>query len=1122
MNFAANDSAARRQAVDPARSVIVQAPAGSGKTTLLVERYLALLAVVDAPEQILAITFTRKAAAEMRERILRFLQPGFHSEEPHEQAALARAHAVVDQVRDWNLLHNPQRLLIRTIDSFSHYLARNMPVASRLGPVPQPADNTQALYRRAARRVLELPADDALVPDLRRLLLWRDHRTQDVEDLLADMLGRREQWLRALGSSGDPDRASLEQVLDDVVQRQLQELRVAMQKALAAAGSSGPELAQMLGQSKQTLLAQNKDSAILLWQDDADLPSATAQSLPAWQALAEALLSKAGDWRKCVTISTGCAPKTDLKLQLTALLQSLAELTELTPLTERLHATRTLPQPQYAEEDWQVLQALVRVLQRTAVELQLLFAETGQTDFTGLSMAALTALGDEDNGYTDLALALDQRISHILVDEYQDTNWAQFELLEKLTHGWQPGDGRTLFVVGDPMQSIYRFREAEVGLFMRTRDHGLGALRLQSLQLTRNFRSRAEIVDWVNAHIGPCFPADEDIAAGAVSYAQSQPARSAGGSVQLLARADAVAEAQAMADVIATALAEHRDDPDYKAAIIVRARSHLQAMLPVLQQRNIAYRAVKLDPLLQRPLVQDLLAITRAILLPTDTTAVLAVLRSPLCGLCLADLLSLAEAWQSALEPASALQQLSTDGRRRAAPVLDKLQAARAQLGRRSMAALVEGVWQGLGGAQTLTRPAAEQPEARLYLQTLLQAEQHDLLDDMNDFQQLLEQQFTEGDPPDAQVKLEILTMHGAKGLEWDLVLLPGLHRGTGNDGTTLLHWLPYTPPSGGEQVLLAPLRSSLQDKNSSLIDMIRSEQQRRSRFETQRLLYVAATRARQQLVLSAVLDADKAQDEQKPNKQSLLAMLWPGLGDAFFLDLEASADTQVDAEATADSMPDQSIRRLPADWQPELRPAYTWTPSLPLREREQEIEFNWVGQTARRTGTVIHSLLEHIASLGLEQMDQADIDRLRRRAPMLLAMHGTGKADIERQTGRVHMALDNTLNDQQGRWLLSGSHSDAACELALSGVLAGELVNAVIDRTFIDADGVRWIIDYKSGQHQGADLAAFLQQEAERYADQLQTYRQLFAQMEDRPIKTALYFPLHGKLLVLDQLADR
>ena len=150
------DHTARLEAVEPGRSVIVQAPAGSGKTTLLVERYLNLLSVADAPEEILAITFTRKAAAEMKQRILRYLDPGFTTDADHEQAALHKARSIAPRVRDWGLRENPQRLLIRTIDSFNHYLARTMPVASALGPVPAPADNTRALYRQAARRVLAL------------------------------------------------------------------------------------------------------------------------------------------------------------------------------------------------------------------------------------------------------------------------------------------------------------------------------------------------------------------------------------------------------------------------------------------------------------------------------------------------------------------------------------------------------------------------------------------------------------------------------------------------------------------------------------------------------------------------------------------------------------------------------------------------------------------------------------------------------------------------------------------------------------------------------------------------------------------------------------------------------
>ena len=369
--------------------------------------------------------------------------------------------------------------------------------------------------------------------------------------------------------------------------------------------------------------------------------------------MAEAFLTKTGSWRKSVMITTGFPPKTPQKARFEELLTSLADNDE---LAAGLHRARSLPDPRYSDEEWRVLDALIRVLERAAGELELVFAETGQTDFTGLSRAALQGLGDEDSGFTDLGLYLDNRISHILVDEYQDTNWAQFHLLEKLTHGWQPDEHRTLFAVGDPMQSIYRFREAEVGLFMRTRDQGLGGLTLDSLRLDQNFRSKSEIVEWVNDTLGPAFPVTEDIAAGAVAYARSEPGRGPGGGVETLARPDARLEAEAIAERVERALAENVANEEYKAAIIVRARSHLAEILPALKARGIPFRAVKLDPLATRPVVQDLLALARAIRFPADRTALLAVLRSPVCGLTLADLHALAG---DGADPA---------GRRRAGP----------------------------------------------------------------------------------------------------------------------------------------------------------------------------------------------------------------------------------------------------------------------------------------------------------------------------------------------------------------------------------------------------------------------------------------------------------------------
>ena len=152
-----------------------------------------------------------------------------------------------------------------------------------------------------------------------------------------------------------------------------------------------------------------------------------------------------------------------------------------------------------------------------AAQLSLVFRQHGMVDFSEISQQALRALG-EDDAPTDLALALDYRIQHLLVDEFQDTSQSQYRLLERLTTSWQVDDGRSLFLVGDPMQSIYRFRAAEVGLFLKAQQQGIGEIPLESLQLSANFRSQAGIVEWVNHTFDSIFPANADISLGAVPY----------------------------------------------------------------------------------------------------------------------------------------------------------------------------------------------------------------------------------------------------------------------------------------------------------------------------------------------------------------------------------------------------------------------------------------------------------------------------------------------------------------------------------------------------------------------------------------------------------------------------
>jgi len=213
------DSAARADALDATRSCIVQAPAGSGKTGLLIQRVLRLLAGVGRPEEILAITFTRKAAAEMRRRVLEALQAAAGGEDPpgesHGQLTLdlARAALARDRERGWRLLENPARLRVQTIDSLCASLARQMPVLSGMGAAPAIVENAQALYREAADRTLaRVEGGDATAAAVARLLAHLDGDWTVARTLLEAMLARRDQWIHRVAGfrADDSARGALE------------------------------------------------------------------------------------------------------------------------------------------------------------------------------------------------------------------------------------------------------------------------------------------------------------------------------------------------------------------------------------------------------------------------------------------------------------------------------------------------------------------------------------------------------------------------------------------------------------------------------------------------------------------------------------------------------------------------------------------------------------------------------------------------------------------------------------------------------------------------------------------------------------------------------------------------
>ena len=351
-------------------------------------------------------------------------------------------------------------------------------------------------------------------------------------------------------------------------------------------------------------------------------------------------------------------------------------------LADALCELRRLPSPRFDDAQWHALEAIIPLLPRSVAELREVFGEREQVDFAELTISANRALESEGHP-TDLALALGYTIRHILVDEFQDTSHSQWELLEKLTAAWYPGDGRTLFLVGDPMQSIYRFREADVGLFLRARRDGFGNIPLERLTLSVNFRSTPAIVGWVNRAFGEIMPTAEDIVSGAVPYTES----AAGQTLHLAAPAPAV---HAFVGEPADAEAERSPPSARKAsgrtAILVRARCHLTQIIATLKREGVPFQAIEIDQLADRPLVQDLMALTFALLHPADRVSELAVLRAPWCGLTLADLLALDTL------------QMSADGAARLARIRPILLRTIEERGRWRLRELVESAWIALAG----------------------------------------------------------------------------------------------------------------------------------------------------------------------------------------------------------------------------------------------------------------------------------------------------------------------------------------------------------------------------------------------------------------------------------------
>ncbi len=1107
------DQAARDNALDEKRSFIVQAPAGSGKTELLIQRYLRLLSFVDEPEEIIAITFTRKAAAEMQHRVLSALRAAQRGEDPEQEhqlrtAKLAMAALECDAKNEWHLLANPRRMRVQTLDSLNASIARSRPISS-----PGNASGVRivvdaelvSLHRAAATATIDYIAMSGAMHEVATEVLEHlDNNTSIYVDYLARMLGTRDQWLPFTGSGSlSPEDA---EELRSNLERNLAQ---AVREHLSLVASSFPddvrhELADQFDFAARNLRDNgDQEHPICALAGLSDLPIPDPSAAAQWQGLAELLLTLSGTFRKQVDKRQGFPPEDkDRKGIIKALL---AELADHEQLAEVLHSVRSLPPVRYTDEQWRVLLALFRLLPLASVELRRLFAEQGVADHIDVAITAGDALGTAESP-GDVALLLDYQVRHLLVDEMQDTSNAQYRMLEALTGGWEIGDGRTLYCVGDPMQSIYRFRNAEVGQFLLARSHGIGDVKLEPLVLRRNFRSGEHLVNWFNAVFPGVMSERDDPASGAVSYSEalSVPQFAGVGEcvVHPLFGSNKEQEAHIGLGIIADTLDAYPDDD---MAVLVRGRNQLPELLAELRHAGIDYRAIEIDKLTDLPEVIEVLALTRAAVHPGDRAAWLGILRAPWIGLDWTDLHRLVvndgrSAVLELLRDSKRIESLSDGGRdaiATALPVLERL-----VLGRPSMTLrdLVEDCWLALGGA-AIVRDKYAVDNVYRYFDVLAKHERHGALDDVAALESLLD---LERVSTSNNARLQIMTMHKAKGLEFEHVLLYGLGRLPGRSGRSVLSWFDIPNEHGEERKIISPVGPRVEVDNDPVHRYIELTSNSKDRHEQARLLYVACTRARKSLHLLGHTLATP-DGYKPPAKNSLLRMLWPSIegkfADAFDADAIVSAD---DAETVWEK---PRLRRFTDGWQiPDIPRLPGLTAAEPDTDApDEEVEFYWVGTEARIAGTVVHRWMQ-VLTEGRIAIDLSDTDARRRVTSRWLREMGIGDDMQSTIADRVDAALNGIMSDEKGRWIIEG---DGHAELALTGQFEHAIESVILDRVRIDDNGEHWIIDYKTSTHEGGNLQGFLNAEIERYTPQLEKYAAIYGAYSGKQPRCALYFPL-------------
>lgn len=1173
----------RQRAIDPGASVLVQAPAGSGKTTLLTQRFLSLLALVEDPSKIVAITFTNAAAAEMRGRVLNLLSRAAEGDPGVDQLAVMALDNLRAHQKD--PVNNPAILRICTIDAFCREIALQQPVDSGLGGGLTIADLPEILYREAARVVLDQLEDgpEDLRQALTDLLLWRDNSIPEIERQIVSMLATRDRWMQPFVLNRKLDEAFLRAWIE----RPFARAAIAAIEALSAVFSDKDWAeASDLARFASANLTDDRFATLAGCPDFPGGPfeiedvEAIDGALRACQQLGDLLLTKDGKCRKTATKNEGFPADGPGKAAKQRLLELAQGVTGEPETAKALESISQMPSVHYTDDEWRIVRACFIVLHHATANLRTVFAQVGKVDFIEVAQIAQAAIdATDENGLGAFAVADD--ISHLLVDEFQDTSRRQHALLAGLISHWEDREYRTCFVVGDPLQSIYFFRDADAELFPRVRDYGLklsqpgDSLPFESVQLSANFRTEPALVNHLNRFFADVFREEDG---SGLKHTVSVPARSQAGSGDFFRThlefvpapapfkprtAEYAAAAEKAHQVQITEIVElvksyeprieaaRKSGAKFRVAILGRAHKALAPIAHALREAGIRYRAIDLEPLNERQEVLDVIALARAILNREDRVAWLGVLRAPWCGLDLETLHTLTSGDEDDLlirpvadvarERLGLIDPESRVAVLRVLDVLDDAMYLRASEPSMALGTWIETVWLRLGGASCVDFESRANLDLLWKVFDDLPYGEQDLLGPA--LEAALGKLYAQPDPQSSNDQgVLLLTIHKSKGLEFESVIVVDLQAQSSNGQVKMLSWmergLAQADATGDlTEFLVAPFQAK-GTKGGATKRWVDAAYREREHQELRRLLYVAATRAREELHLFARPEyrIDSGECVLVVPSDSLLATAWPALESEVRTAFEALKGSGGAGLAALPPVSEKStatmLSHLPAGFSVEGTMFPGRSRSAVSSSGSNLVHPGFGGVISRLYGSAVHSLLEQVgkwrATLEWESIGEV-LGEEKARLTGVLRSGGLTQVEASRLATEAIEAVHGVIGDPLSQWVLD-SHREGDTEVRWSAVLEGEVRNIRPDRIFLagpeplteaqasvtgTGTDTWWIVDYKTASVPGDDLEQALPGLRETYRRQLETYAKALRLLHGSSVKVnvGLYFPRWKRL---------